>query len=187
MLSLPVRLVTFALCLTLLAAAQSEATLPTKERISRIRDLSKSDAAVIPTLAHYLDDPKRDIRLEAVKAIVKIGGEPSLAPLAKATHDSDPEVQIRATDGLVNYYLPGYIAKGGLTGSLTKGFRHAKGFFSSRNDQVVPPDVQIREDVAQALADEVSSATDSDAKANASRAAGILPPRRPSFDRDPPR
>jgi HEAT repeat protein len=172
--SLAARLITAGLSLNFLAAAQSEAILPTKVRISRIREMAKSDSAVIPTLAQYLSDPNRNIRIEAVKAIVKIGQESSLTPLVKATRDSDPEVQIRATDGLVNYYLPGYIAKGGLTGSLTKGVRRAKGFFSSRNDQVVPPDVQIRDDVAQALAEQVSSAGDPDVKANAALAAGIL-------------
>ncbi len=53
-------------------------------------------------LAQYLNDPNRNIRLEAVKAIVKIDTEASLASLSKATHDKDAEIQIRATDGLVN-------------------------------------------------------------------------------------
>ncbi len=57
--------------------------------------------------------------MEAVKAIVKIDTETSLEPLIKATHDNDSEVQIRATDGIINFYLPGYIAKSGLSGSLS--------------------------------------------------------------------
>ena len=48
-----------------------------------------------------------DVRLEAVKAIVDIGTQRSLDPLIKACGDNDPEIQIRATDGLVNFYVPG--------------------------------------------------------------------------------
>lgn len=156
------------------ALAQNENAYNPNQRIQRIRELAKKDPQAIPALADYLADPNRDIRIEAVKAIVKLDTERSLAPLAKAVHDSDSEVQIRATDGLVNYYVPGYVAKGGLTGSLTRGVRQMKAFFASRNDQVVDPDVIIRVDAAQALADEINNAAGPDARANAARAAGIL-------------
>ncbi len=83
-------------------------------------------------------------------------------------------MQIRATDGIVNYYQPGYVVKGGLTGPLTRGVRQVKDFFSSRNDQVVDPGVTIQPDVAQALADEIRGGAGSDARSNAALAAGIL-------------
>src|SRR5581483_81546 len=156
------------------AAAQNEEAFNAKQRIQRIHDLGKKDARAIPALAQYLRDSNREIRIEAVKAIVKIGTEASLAPLAAATHDNDSEVQIRATDGIVNFYLPGYIVKGGLTGPLVRGVRQVKDFFSSRNDQVVDPDVTIRPDVAQALAEEVRGGAGSDVRANAALAAGLL-------------
>jgi HEAT repeat protein len=168
------RAAAFALCLCVPLAAQSEAGYNPNQRIQRIRDLAKRDPQAISTLAEYLSDPNRDIRIEAVKGIVKLDTERSLEPLARATHDKDSEVEIRATDGLVNYYLPGYVVKGGLTGSLTRGMRQVKTFFSSRNDQAIDPDVVIRPDVAQALADELIAASGTDARANAARAAGIL-------------
>jgi len=168
------RLSAFALVAVVLVGGQSEDKFNTNQRINRIRDLGKKDLRVIPTLAENLSDPNRDIRIETVKAIVKIGTEASLAPLVRATHDNDPEVQIRATDGLVNYYVPGYVVKSGLTGPLTRGVRQMKAFFGSRNDQVIDPDVVVRPDVQTAIADEVSSAASSDARANAARAAGIL-------------
>jgi HEAT repeat protein len=166
-----------ATCALFLAAAlfgQSEDGYNSNQRIQRIRDLAKTDPQAIPTLAEYLGDANRDIRIEAVKAIVKLDTERSLDPLARAAHDKDSEVQIRATDGLINYYVPGYVAKGGLTGYLTRGMRQVKAFFSARNDQVVDSDVVIRADVAQALADEIASTSATDARANAARAAGIL-------------
>ncbi len=169
-----VRLLTCGVCFCFLLVAQNEESFNANQRIQRIRDLGKKDARAIPALEQYLTDPNRSIRVEAVKAIVKIDTEASLAPLAKAAHDSDAEVQIRAADGMTNYYVPGYIAKGGLTGPFTRGVRQVKTFFSSRNDQVIDPDVIIRPDVAQALADQVRAGTGSDVRANAARAAGIL-------------
>lgn len=174
MLQHSIRAATCALCLSLGVAAQSEDGYNSNQRIQRIRELAKRDANAISALASYLKDPDRAIRVEAVKAIVKLDTERSLGALVEATHDHDAEIQIRATDGIVNYYVPGYVAKSGLTGYLTRGVRQVKTFFSSRNDQVIDPDVNIRPDVAQALAEEISGETSVDARGNAARAAGIL-------------
>lgn len=168
------RLVACVLCLSFLAVGQNEDKYNSNQRILRIRDLGKRDAHVIPALAQYLSDPNRDIRREAVKAIVKIDTEASLEPLVQAAHDNDAEIQIRATDGLVNYYLPGYVAKSGLTGSLTRGVRQVRSFFSSRNDQVIDPGRTVRPDVAEALGHVARGGASMDARANAALAAGIL-------------
>lgn len=168
------QLVTCGLLLSGFLVAQSEDKFDARQRIIRIRDLGKRDNSAIPALSQYLTDPDRDIRLEAVKAIVKLGTEASLAPLVTATHDNDPEVQMRATDGLTNYYLPGYVAKSGLTGSPSRGVRQVKSLFASRNDQIVDPDITIRQDVAEAIAAEITGGTSVDARSNAARAAGIL-------------
>jgi HEAT repeat protein len=173
MLSLLSRLIASVAVVCLLAFGQSEDGFSAKQRISRIRDLGKRGGEAIPSLTEYLSDRDRDIRVEAVRAIVKIDGEVSLMPLIKATHDNDAEVQIRATDGLVNFYLPGYVAKG-LTGPVTRGLRQAKSVFSSRNDQVIDQNVTVRPDVAQAIAIEISGSASADARTNAARAAGIL-------------
>jgi HEAT repeat protein len=134
----------------------------------------QNDATALQALTPSLTDPDRDVRLEAVKAIVRIGGEASLDPLTKATHDSDPEVRIRATDGIVNQYVPGYVTSNGLSGIFTKGTRQVKSFFSSRNDQVVDPDVKIRPEVAQALAQEIGDGPNMEPRTNAALAVGIL-------------
>jgi HEAT repeat protein len=167
------RLLACIMLAELAAFGQSEAG-NNNQRILTIRNLGKRDYTVIPTIAQYLKDSDRDVRVEAVKAIVRIDTTHSLDALIQATHDNDPEVQIRATDGIVNAYLPGYVAKAGLTGSLTRGVRQVKSFFSSRNDQVVDPDVVVRPDVAQALGDEIRGGASLDARANAALAAGIL-------------
>jgi HEAT repeat protein len=156
-------------------AGQSEGGYSVKQRISRVRNLGKQDdATAIPALKPSLSDPDRQVRLEAVKAIVRIGGEASLDPLVQATKDSDPEIRIRATDGIVNQYLPGYVTNASLGGIFTKGTRQVKAFFSSRNDQVVDPDVKVRPDVAHALAVEIGDGPNMEARTNAALAAGIL-------------
>ncbi|HMF78429.1 MAG TPA: HEAT repeat domain-containing protein [Bryobacteraceae bacterium] len=158
-----------------IGAGQSADGYTMKQRISRIRSLARqNDATAIPALTPSLSDPDQQVRLEAVKAIVKIGGEPSLDPLVQATRDRDPEIRIRATDGIVNQYVPGYVVNSGLGGTFSRGARQVKGFFASRNDQVVDPDVKIRPDVSRALADEIGDGASMDARTNAALAAGIL-------------
>jgi HEAT repeat protein len=111
--------------------------------------------------------------VEAVKAIVKIGTQSSLDPLVKAAHDTDWQVQALSVDGLVNFYLPGYVAKG-LTGPVTRGMRQMKGFFSSRDDQTIDAGVTIRTEVGQAVSDQIRMGATLDVRSNAARAAGIL-------------
>ncbi len=168
------RLALSGLALASLVFAQSEAGYTTKERIVRIRELGKRDWNVLPALAQYLSDPNPEIRVEAIKAIVRIDTEHSLDMLVQATRDRDENVQIRAVDGIVNVYIPGYVAKSGLTGTMTRGVRQIKGFFSSRNDQVVDADVHVRNDVAEALGNVVTAGASFNSRANAALAAGIL-------------
>ncbi|MFL6416007.1 MAG: HEAT repeat domain-containing protein [Bryobacteraceae bacterium] len=154
-------------------AGQSDDGLSSKQQIARIHELGKRDAAAIPALSAYLSNSRPDVRLEAVKAIVRIGGEQSLAPLVQATKDKNPDVQIRATNGLVNFYVPGYVAKG-LTGPVTRGVRGAKSLVANRNDQVIDPSVTVRPEISDALAEEISGPAIVDVKTTAARAAGIL-------------
>jgi HEAT repeat protein len=113
------------------------------------------------------------VRLEAVKAIVRIGGADSLTPLVQATKDKDPDVQIQATDGLVNFYMPGYVVNG-FTAPVTRGVRQAKSYLNNRNDQVIDPTVTVRPEIYDALAEEISGPAIVEVKTNAARAAGIL-------------
>src|SRR5580698_5558394 len=77
-----------------------------------VREIAKGGSNSIPQLQALLKGHDIEIRIEAVKAIVDIGTQRSLDPLIEATSDPDPEMQIRATDGLVNFYLPGYVKTG---------------------------------------------------------------------------
>jgi HEAT repeat protein len=156
------------LFLTCLTAAPQEATRP-----KEVRELAKGGQAALPKLQELLKSPDQEIRVEAVKQIVEIGSQHSLDPLILATRDNDPEVQIRATDGLVNFYLPGYV-KHGLSASIQHLGTTLKGHFTDTNDQVIDSYIKVRPDAIDALGKLARAGSRMDARANAARALGIL-------------
>ena len=150
-------------------AAAGQDTLRPKD----VRNMAKQGSSALPQLQGLLSNADVDIRVEAVKAITEIGTPGSLAPLVQATSDKDPEVQIRATDGLVNFYLPGYVQHG-LSASIKRLGTGVKGKFTDTNDQMIDPFVIPRPDVIQALGSLVRGSGSLEVRANAARALGIL-------------
>ena len=147
--------------------------LDTKQRARAVHDLAKGGFDAIPKIAPFVSDPDLNVRIEAVKALVDIGGPRTVEPLVKAAGDSDPEIQIRATDGLVNAYLPGY-SKTGMSGTLQRVGNGIKAKFGDTNDQVIDAYVDVRPEVIAALGKIVRSGADVEARANAARAMGVL-------------
>jgi HEAT repeat protein len=156
--------------------AAAPAAPDARARAKAVREYGKQGgSAIIPKLASYLSDPDLDVRVEAVKAIVDIGTQYSLDPLTRALADIDPEIQIRATDGLVNFYLPGYVKTGGgLTSSLRRAGSAIKSRFTDTNDQIIDPWIQVRPEVLAGLGKVAKSGASTDARANAARAIGVL-------------
>jgi HEAT repeat protein len=155
-------------------ALVSVAAQDTKQRAKAVKELGKGASSdTIARIEPYLSDVEVEVRLEAVKAIVDIGTQRSLDPLIKACADNDPEIQIRATDGLVNFYLPGYI-KSGMAASLRRVGASIKSKFTDTNDQVIDPYIQVRPEVVEALGRIVRGSASMEARANAARAIGIL-------------
>jgi HEAT repeat protein len=157
----------------LLSGAGLAAQEVAKQRVKAVRDLGKGGSGEISRIEPFLTDPDLDVRLEAVKAITDIGTQNSLNPLIKATSDNDAEVQIRATDGLVNFYVPGYV-KTGITAPLRRMGTSIKGRFTETNDQVIDSYIQVRPEVIQALGRLVQGGASMESRANAARATGIL-------------
>jgi len=154
--------------------APAQAPDDAKARAKAVREYGKSGGSeIIPKLEPYLSDPDLDVRLEAVKAIVDIGTQRSLDPLVRACRDNDAEIQIRATDGLINFYVPGYV-KTGLTASLRRAGSSIKAKLTDNNDLVVDPYIQARPEVIAALGHIASGGASKEARANAARAVGIL-------------
>lgn len=161
----PVRAATLLLSCVALVCAQV--------RPKDVREIGKGGTSAIPHLRELLKDPNKDVRVEVVKQLTDIGTQYSLDPLIQATGDNDPEVQIRATDGLVNFYLPGYVQTG-FGASLKRVGSSVKGKFTDTNDKIIDPYVTVRPEVITALGKLARSGGNMDARANAARALGIL-------------
>jgi HEAT repeat protein len=138
-----------------------------------VREIAKSGSSAIPKLQELLKDPQTDVRVEVVKQLTEIGSARSLDPLIVAAQDNDPEVQIRATDGLVNFYLPGYV-RTGFSASLSRVGTSIKGKFTDTNDQVIDPYIMVRPEVVAALGKLARGGASMEVRANAARALGVL-------------
>ncbi len=154
-------------------AAQEADSQDIGERRRSARTLARQGPPAIPKLAQLVSDPDLEVRLEVVKALVDIDTPAGLQPLIQATRDNDPEIQIRATDGLVNFYLPGY-AKTGLTATLRRAGNKITVGLLGANDQVIDPYVEVRSEVVQALGRLVRGGASPETRANAARAVGVL-------------
>ncbi len=128
----------------------------------------------IAKLTPYLQDIDNGVRIDAAGAIAGIGGKYSIDPLVAALRDNDPEVQLRATAGLVNFYLPGYLQTGLSAPVRRAGSAIVSRFTSDGNDQIVPAYVDVREDVIAGLGKVAGGAAGMEARAAAARALGIL-------------
>ncbi len=162
------RLIAAVLSVVLLAVADDA-----KDRAKLIRDLAKGGAESIPKISPYLNDSETSVRLEAVKAIVDLDTQRSLDPLVKATSDNDPEIQIRASEGLINFYLPGF-TESGKAAPIKRIGKGIKGKFVETNDQVIDPFIEVRPDVIQALGKLARGGSSMESRANAARGLGIL-------------
>ena len=162
----PVRVATLLLsCVALLSAQEVKP--------KDVKEIGKGGTSAIPHLQELLKDPNRDVRVEVVRQLTDIGTQYSLDPLILGTADNEPEVQIRATDGLVNFYLPGYV-QSGLGASIKRVGTSVKSKFTDTNDKIIDPYVTVRPEVITAFGKLARSGGSMDARANAARALGIL-------------
>jgi HEAT repeat protein len=122
----------------------------TRSSVKSVREFVTQGQDSIPRIAPYVRDPDTGVRVEAVKGLIELGGPRTVDPLVVAAGDNDPEVQIRATDGLVNVYLPGYV-KTGMSGTIQRAGNAIRAKFGDTNDQVIDAFVQVRPEVIAAL------------------------------------
>lgn len=143
------------------------------QTVKEVRAMGEGGTNALPRLREVLKSPDVEVRLEAVKQIVDIGTQGSLEPLLEATRDNDAEVQIRAVDGLVNFYLPGYV-RTGISARIRRVGGGIKSRFTDTNDQVIDSYVTVRPDVIEAIGKVARGGASMDSRANAARAIGIL-------------
>ena len=155
----------YLLAFSLIASAAAQDIRP-----KDVREIGKAGSGAIPRLTELLKNPNTDVRVEAVKQLTDAR---ALDALILATRDNEAEVQIQATDGLVNFYLPGYVQTG-FGSSIKRVGGSIKGKFTDTNDQVVDPYITARPDVVAALGALVRGGASMQSRANAARAVGIL-------------
>ena len=162
----PYRVATVLACCAALLLAQTV-------RPKDVKEIGKGGTSAIPHLQELLKDPSRDVRLEVVRQLTEIGTQHSLDPLIQATADNDPEVQMRAADGLVNFYLPGYV-ESGITGSIKRVGTSVRSRFTDTDDKIIEPYVTVRPEVITALGKLARSGGNMETRAEAARDVGIL-------------
>jgi HEAT repeat protein len=143
------------------------------QTVKEVRAIAKQGPNALPQLGSLLKNPDTQIRTEAVRAIVDIGTARSLDYLITATHDVDEGIQIRATNGMVNFYLPGYVAIG-VTAKIQRAGTNVKTKFYDPDDQVIDPYILVRPEVIQAIGALIRTGSSQDSRANAARAVGVL-------------
>jgi HEAT repeat protein len=161
------------LTIILALAASLAFSQDAKQRARSAHDLGRQGEDAIPKLLPFVTDNDIAVRVEAVKSLDEIGGPKTVDSLVRLVNDPDPEIDVRATDGLVNVYLPGYL-KTGISGTLQHVGTSIKAKFSDSNDQVIDAYVEVRPEVITALGTLVNHGEGVTARANAARALGIL-------------
>ena len=145
-----------------------------KQRVRLVREAVNAGSPGIARIASLLDDADVNVRRETVKAIVEIGSQYSLVPLLKALTDSDAEVQIRATDGLVNFYYPGYV-KSGLSAVVSRAGELVRAKFRPEADsRVIDSWIEVRPEIINGLGKLLASQSALEVRVNAARALGVL-------------
>ena len=165
--------------LTASAFANVEAEQNLKDPDAKVRAKAAQELgeggnpAYVTVLADAVQDQDEAVRMAVVKSLIRLGTEASLEPLLVAVQDSIPEIREWAINGLVNFYLPGYVDTG--FGGFFRSMKTRVGsFFSDIDTVVVDPDVQASEAVIRTLGQTVSGAPYVPTRVQAARALGIL-------------
>ncbi|MEO8131091.1 MAG: HEAT repeat domain-containing protein, partial [Bryobacteraceae bacterium] len=141
-----------------------------KERAKAVRETAKEGPGAIDKLKPLLADADNNVRVEVAKAIAEIGGRNSIDALVQATKDNDASVQAYATDGLVNFYLPGYLQ----TSTVQRLSSIIKSKFVEKDEQIIPVYVLVPDEVIAALGRLARGGASMESRAGAARAVGIL-------------
>ena len=164
--------------LTLAAQVEDLQSSDAKVRVKAVKSLADKKGGDRATLCKAIEgvvaDPSAKVREEAAIALIKIGGQECLPGLRRAARENaDPDIQSMAVDGIVNFYMPGYVKFGWL--NSVKGFGKAVSKrFSTPEPLIVEPSVRVLDADIAAIAPLIGGGSSMDSRANAARAAGIL-------------
>jgi HEAT repeat protein len=160
---------------SLLGFAQDPASADPKLREKAAKSLAREGSAAIEKLQPLLSDPVPSVRRAAAESIVSIGGPNILEPLTFSLRDGDPQIQMLAANGLVNFYLPGFYQTGWkarIRRSASDWLEHFTG--PDDDTEVVPRYVVVRPEIIEALGEVAAASPSMEARATACRALGVL-------------
>ncbi len=149
------------------------ATPAAPQSVKDVRKVAKQGPNALPELQRFLLNPDVKVRLEAVRSIIDIGGPRTVDPLIEAARDNDSQVQILAVNGLVNFYVPGYV-RTGMTAPIRQFGSDIRSRFSDPDDLTIDPYLTVRPEVVQTVGRLARGGSSLDSRANAARAAGVL-------------
>lgn len=145
-----------------------------KKAAKKIGDKTGGDDRLLcDELGKVVRDPVPDVRAEVVTAMIKLKSQYCLEPLMTATRDASAEIQSMAVDGLVNFYVPGYV-KFGFFNSLKSFGGSLKDRFRDPDPVIVQNFVEVRPEVIDSIARLITGGSSLESRANAARAVGIL-------------
>ena len=146
-----------------------------RKRIRATRELAAAENGFryVALLAPLLQDNSEEVRAAAVVALIKLRSIDGQPLLIGATEDVSPRVQSLAVDGLVDFYMPGYVRLGRVM-SITAFGASLRDRFSKPNPVVLAAYVEVNPDVIGAIGEVLRNGRSMECRANAARAIGIL-------------
>ena len=119
-----------------------------RKRIRAARELAAAENGFrhVALLAPLLQDNSEEVRTAAVVALIKVRSIDGQPLLIAATEDLSPRVQSLAVDGLVDFYMPGYV-KLGRVASITSFGASLRDRFSKPNPVVLAAYVEVNPEV----------------------------------------
>ena len=145
-----------------------------KVRERAARELGEQgNPAYVPALGTAVQDENEKVRMAVVRSLIRLDTEASLDPLCLAVRDGIPEIRYLAIDGIINFYLPGYVDTGfgGFFRSITT---RVEDLFSDVDTVVADPDLKLNETALRTLRLALTGAPDMRTRVRAARALGIL-------------
>ena len=144
-------------------------------RARAVRSLGESQEGFrhLDRLAPFLNDGSEAVRVEVVVALIKIRTVEAQQLLIQATSNPSARVQSLAVDGLVDFYVPGYVKSGTLASISTFGATLRERFVKP-SPLTVSSYVNANPDAVKAIGLVVREGASELARANAARAVGIL-------------
>jgi HEAT repeat protein len=145
-----------------------------RERERTVKAIGEQgNAAYVPAVGALVQDSDERVRMTVVRTLIRLGSPASLPPLALAIRDGLPEIRYLAIDGIINFYLPGYVETG-FGGFFRSVSNRVEGLFTDVDTVVADPDIRVDETVVRTLRQTVTGAPDMNTRVRAARALGIL-------------